>query len=387
MNNFEFINPARIIFGNKPYGRIESLLKEMNVHSLMMIHTNSAVRLGIYDEIKEICSRLEIGFCSQDGIRSNPEIQLVRNIIDTARANNVDFLLAVGGGSVIDTAKAAAMGISYDGDVWDFFTGKAVPEKVLPIGAVSTIPASGSESSTATILSNGIHKIGYEDEKLIPKFAVLDPEFTVSLPPYLTATGISDILSHLMERFFTNTEHVDTTDYLIIGAAKSLLINGERVMKDPSDYDSRAEIQWLATIAHNNSLDTGRETDWASHRVEHELSAQYGINHGEGMAVVMLAYLRYVAQHHSEKTAQLAEQLFGIERGDKTSGEMTLEMAGVLEKYYKMLGLKTTLAEMGIDDKDFEDMADRATSNGTSTVGHYYPLDKEKFIDVLRLAL
>lgn len=387
MNNFEFINPARIIFGNKPYGRIESLLKEMNVHSLMMIHTNSAVRLGIYDEIKEMCSRLGIEFCSQDGIRSNPEIQLVRKIIDTARVNKVDFILAVGGGSVIDTAKAASMGIAYDGDVWDFFAGKALPEKVLPIGAISTIPASGSESSTATILSNGIHKIGYEDEKLIPKFAVLNPEFTISLPPYLTATGISDILSHLMERFFTNTEHVDTTDYLIIGAAKSLLINGERVMKDPSDYDSRAEIQWLATIAHNNSLDTGRETDWASHRVEHELSAQYGINHGEGMAVVMLAYLRYVSQHHSEKTAQLAEQLFGIEWGDKTSGEMTLEMADSLEKYYKMLGLKTTLTEMGIDDKYFEDMADRATDKGTSTVGHYYPLDKEKFIDVLKLAM
>ena len=235
-------------------------------------------------------------------------------------------------------------------------------------------------------MSNGLVKAGYEDEMIVPKLAVLNPEFTLSLPAHLTACGISDILSHLMERYFTNTEHVDTTDYLIVGAAKALMLNGERVMKDLSDYQARAEVQWLASIAHNSSLETGRESDWASHRIEHELSGQYGINHGEGMAVIMLAYLKYVAEHHPKKTAQLAHQLFGVEYNEYTESEMTLKLVEHLEQFYRMLGLRTTLTEMDIDDTHFEEMAMRATG-GNGTVGHYYPLNKDQFIEVLRLAL
>ena len=387
MRDFEFMNPARIIFGRDPYPRVEELLKEMKVTSLMMVHTKSAVRLGIYDEIESMCKRLGIRFTANGGVEPNPRVELIRELIEEGRKAKVDFLLAVGGGSSMDTAKAIAMGIPYDGDVWDFYDGRAVPAEALPVGAISTIPSSGSETSTATIISNGVVKAGCEDEKVIPKFAVLDPEYTLGLPPYLTACGLSDILSHMIERYFTNTKHVDTTDYMITGAAKALLINAERVMKDQSDYDARAEVQWLATVAHNNSLETGREPDWASHRIEHELSGQYNINHGEGMAVVLLAYVKYIAEHHPEKSAQLAEQLFDIERAGKSDKEMTLLLADELYKYYKMLGLRTTLTEMEIDDSHFEEMADRATSNGTSTVGHYYPLDKEKFIEVLKLAL
>lgn len=386
MNGFNYLNPARVAFGNKPYESIEAYLKETGVSSLMMIHTNSAKRLGIFDEIKALCAKLGISFTSNGDVESNPKIELIRELVKECRDASVDCLLAAGGGSVIDTAKSVAMGVPYDGDVWDFYEGKAVPETALPIIAVSTVPSSGSETSTASIVSNGLIKAGYEDEKIVPKLAVLNPEFTLTLPAKLTACGISDILSHLMERYFTNTKHVDTTDYLIVGAARALMLNGERVMKDLSDYDARAEVQWLASIAHNSSLETGRESDWASHRIEHELSGQYGINHGEGMAVIMLAYLKYVASRHPESPAKLAHQLFGIEYFEYTKEEMVLKMVGCLEQFYKMLGLRTTLTEMGIDDTHFEEMAFRACGE-SGTVGHYYPLDKEKFIEVLKLAL
>ena len=386
MNSFNYLNPARVVFGNKPYESIENYLRDTGVTSLMMIHTNSAVRLGIFDEVKRICEDLGVRFVSNGKVESNPKIELIRELVVESRKNSVDCLLAAGGGSVIDTAKAVSMGVPHDGDVWDFYEGKAAPKAALPIIAVSTVPSSGSETSTASIVSNGLVKAGYEDEMIVPKLAVLNPEFTLTLPARLSACGISDILSHLMERYFTNTKHVDTTDYLIVGAAKALMLNGERVMKDLSDLDARAEVQWLASIAHNNSLETGRESDWASHRIEHELSGQYGINHGEGMAVVMLAYLKYIAPLHPEKPAQLAHQLFGVEYNEYTEEEMTLKLVEHLESFYKMLGLRTTLSEMDIDDTHFEEMSMRATG-GNGTVGHYYPLDKEKFIAVLKLAL
>lgn len=388
MLDFEYINPARIIFGAKPYGKVAEILKKYQVHSMIMVYSGEFVKeLGIYGEIENICKEQKIHFMPNGNVVPNPKIELVRELVEEGRKNNCDFVLAVGGGSSVDTAKAVALGIPYEGDVWDFFEGKAEPKSVLPIGVISTIPSSGSETSNAAILTNGLNKVGYENEMLIPRFAVMNPQYTRTLPLYQTACGVSDILSHLMERYWTNTEHVDTTDYLIEGAAKALILNGERVMKNPNDYDARAEIQWLASIAHNNLLNTGRQDDWASHRIEHELSAQYGITHGEGMAVVTLAYVKYVAAHHPYKTAQFANRLFHVDYANYTEEEMTLKLADYLEHFYKMLGLKTTLTEMGIDDTRFEEMAMRATKNNTSPVGHYYPLDKDRFIEVLKMAL
>lgn len=388
MIDFEYVNPARIIFGEKPYGRIAERLKEYNVHSLLMVYSGEFVKtLGIYQEIEKICHDQNITFISNGNVVPNPKVELVRELIQTGRENRTDFVLAVGGGSSVDTAKAVALGMNYDGDVWDFFTGKAEPDTVLPVGVISTIPASGSETSNAAIISNGLSKLGFESEKIIPKFAVMNPHYTRTLPAYQSACGISDILSHLLERYWTNTKHVDTTDYLIEGAVKAVMLNGERIMQNPDDYDARAEIQWLASISHNNLLNTGRQDDWASHRIEHELSAQYGITHGEGMAVVMLAYVKYCSKKHPEKMAQFANRVFNIDCSNYTEEEMVMLLAERLEQFYKKLNLKTTLTEMNIDNTHFVEMADRATKNNTSPVGHYYPLDKERIIEVLKLAL
>lgn len=388
MIDFEYYNPARIIFGAEPYNKVKGFLQLKGVKTLLMVYSGEFVKeLGIYQEIEEICKSLGIEFLANGNVVPNPKVELVRTLVDIGKQKHVDFILAVGGGSSVDTAKAVSVGIPYHKDVWDFFEGKAEITEAIPVGVISTIPASGSETSNAAIISNGFHKVGIEDEKIIPQFAVMNPQYTRTLPKYQTACGISDILSHLLERYFTNTEHVDTTDFLIEGAIKALMLNGIRVIENPKDYNARAEIQWLASIAHNNLLDTGRESDWASHRIEHELSAQYGIIHGEGMAVVLLGYLKYVSIHHSKKTAQLANRLFGIDYYNYNEREMTMILVHRFCEFYKKLGLKTSLHELEIDETYFADMANRATINNTKPIGHYYPLDAAKIVEVLKMSL
>ncbi len=387
MINFRYHNPAKIIFGRGTEKEIETLIKQLNVKSLLMVYSGDFIKtLGIYDTVKQACNANSIKYLECGKVIPNPKVELVRELIEIGRKESVDFVLAVGGGSSIDTAKAVAMGIPYDGDVWDFFEGKTFVEKVLPIGVISTIPASGSETSNATIISNGLSKMGFEDDRIIPKFAIMNPEFTLGLPAYQTSCGLADILSHLLERYFTTTKQVDTTDFLIEGAIKALLINSERIMKNPKNYDARAEVQWLASIAHNNLLDTGRISDWGSHRIEHELSAQYNITHGEGMAVILVAWTKYMADIKPEKLAQLANRVFNIDYHDYSLTEMAFKLSSCLENFFKSLNLRTSLKEFDIDNRYFEDMALRATSNGTDTVGHYVPLDKSKIIEILNLA-
>lgn len=388
MIDFEYKNPARIIFGENPYDNVEKILQDYNVQSLLLVYSGEFIKtLGIYKEIEDICQKNSIKLTENGHVVPNPKVDLVKELIEQGRKNKIDFILAVGGGSSIDTAKAVSFGIPYSGDVWDFFTGKASISKVLPVGVITTLPSSGSETSNCSIISNGLYKLGVEDDLIIPVFAVMNPRYTLSLPKYQSACGIADILSHLLERYFSTTPYVDTTDYLIEGAIRSLLINGERVIKDPQNYYARAEIQWLASIAHNNLLDTGRVSDWASHRIEHELSAQYGITHGEGMAIILLGYLKYVAKVCPKKTAQLANRVFNIDYNNYSEEEMTLVLRERLYNFFNALGLNTDLKGLYIDETHFEDMALRATKNDTVTIGHYYPLDKDKMIAVLQLSL
>lgn len=387
MVDFQYYNPARIIFGTGSEEHLGELLKKEKATSLLMVYSGDFIKeIGIYAKVEKACQENGIAFYENGNVVPNPSIELVRELVTLGREKNIDFVLAVGGGSSIDTAKAVALGIPYDGDVWDFFAAGAMPESVLSVGVITTLPASGSETSNCAILSNAEWKIGFEDDCIIPKFAIMNPEYTLTLPAFQTSAGIADILSHLLERYFSDVKHTDVTDYMLEGAIKALLVNADRLIKDPHDLDARSEIQWLASIAHNNLLDTGREADWGSHRIEHELSAQYGITHGEGMAVVLTAWTKYAAEVKPYKTAQLAVRVFGGDPFNNTEEELTLQLSEKLEAFFKKLGLKTTLAELGIDSKYFEEMADRATRNGQQTVGHYIPLDKARFIDILKLA-
>ena len=386
MIGFSYYNPARIVFGEGSERKLADLLREHKVTSLLLVYSGDFIKtLGIYGAVLDAVMELGIDFSESGEVVPNPSIELVRKLVAQGRRDHVDFVLAVGGGSSIDTAKAVAIGIPYEGDVWDFFEKGVSPERVLPIGVIATTASSGSETSNAAILSNGEWKLGFEDDRIIPKFAIMNPRYTAGLPAYQTAVGIADVYAHLLERYFSDETHSDTTDFLIEGAIRALLVNGERLIADPTDINARGELQWLASVAHNNFLDAGRSADWGSHRIEHELSAQYNITHGEGMAVVFPAWTKYMAERKPWRPALLATRVYGADTFLHDEKERAYILAEELTKFFRKLSLRTTLTELGIGDKDFAVMAKRATRNGP--VGHYLPLTAEAIEDILRLAL
>lgn len=385
MIGFEYYNPAKIVFGEESEKKITDLLKKQNVKSLLLVYSGDFIKtLGIYDVIKDAVKELNIRFSENGEVVPNPSIDLVRKLVEQGKKDQVDFVLAVGGGSAIDSAKAVALGIPYDGDVWDFFSKGVNPETVLPIGVIATTASSGSETSNCAILSFEDRKLGFEDDRIIPKFAIMNPKFTVNLPEYQTYVGIADVLSHLLERYFSDEKYSDTTDYLIEGAIRALLVNADRLLEDPKNVNARAEIQWLASVAHNNFLDAGRRADWASHRIEHELSAQYNLTHGEGMAVVTVAWTKYIAGIKPWRPALLASRVYGIDSYDFNETERARKLADVFEAFFRKLHLHTHLSELSIGEEEFENMAKKATANGP--VGHYVPLEAKDIVEVLKLA-
>ena len=386
MIGFEYYNPAKIVFGEGSVQSLARLLEEYKVKSLLLVYSGEFIKeLGIYDAVIDAVKKLSIRFSESGEVVPNPGIDLVRRLVSQGKEEEVDFVLAVGGGSSIDTAKAVALGIPYDGDVWDFFEKGVSPENVLNIGVIATTASSGSETSNAAILSSGEWKKGFEDDRIIPRFAIMDPRYTVNLPEYQTSVGIADVLAHLLERYFSDERYSDTTDYLIEGAIRALYVNAEKLLTDPKDINARGEISWLASVAHNNYLDAGRRADWGSHRIEHELSAQYNITHGEGMAVVLVAWTKYIADIKPWRLALLASRVYGADPFDFDERERALLLSAELERFFRKLGLKTRLSELGIGNEDFEAMAARATAGGE--VGHYVPLNAEKIIDILNTAL
>lgn len=386
MIGFEYYNPAKIVFGEGSEKSLSKLLKQYKATSLLLVYSGDFIKtLGIYDVIKAAVDELGIKFSESGEVVPNPSIELVRKLVDQGKKDKVDFVLAVGGGSSIDTAKAIALGIPYDGDVWDFFDKGVNPDTVLNIGVIATTASSGSETSNCAILSYGEWKKGFEDDRIIPKFAIMNPRYTANLPSYQTNVGIADVLSHLLERYFSDEKNSDTTDYLIEGAIRALLVNADRLLVDPANINARAEIQWLASVSHNNFLDAGRRADWGSHRIEHELSAQYNITHGEGMAVVFTAWTKYIADIKPWRLALLASRVYGKDPYDYDERERALILSQELEAFFRKLGLKTHLSELGITNEDFEVMANRATQGGE--VGHYVPLNAQKIIDILNIAI
>lgn len=386
MIGFEYYNPAKIVFGEDSEKKLKDLLSAHGVTSLLLVYSGDFIKdLGIYQVVSDAAKALGIKFSENGEVVPNPSIDLVRKLVLQGKKDGVDFVLAVGGGSAIDTAKATAIGIPYEGDPWDFFEKGVVPENVLPIGVIATTASSGSETSNAAILSNGEWKLGFEDDRIIPKFAIMNPRFTAGLPSYQTSVGVADVLAHLLERYFSDEKNSDVTDYLIEGAIRALLVNADKLLKDPKDINARGEIQWLASVAHNNFLDAGRRADWGSHRIEHELSAQYNIAHGEGMAVVFVAWTKFIAKEKPWRAALLASRVYGVDEYNYSEEERAEKLSEILKAFFQKLGLKTTLTELGIGKEDFDIMAQRATRNGP--VGHYIALDTDRFKAILELAV
>jgi len=386
MENFIFQNGTKIIFGKGTEEQTGSETALYGKKVLFHYGGGSIKKTGLYDKIVKSLNSSGVDFIELGGVKPNPELSLVHKGIDLCREKNIDFILAVGGGSVIDSAKAIAAGFYYEGDIWDAFVGKGRVEKALPVGVVLTIPAAGSETSTASVITNKkiTSKQGMEWPVLRPVFAIMNPEVTYTLPAEQTAYGITDMIAHVMERYFTSVENNDLTDHMCEAVIKSIINNAPKVLDNPEDYNARAEIMLAGMVAHNDSLNMGRIGDWASHGIEHELSAFYGIAHGAGLAVIFPAWLKYVSAKKPEKVIQFASRIWGVEYNADNPQAAAAEGIKRLENFFRSMGLAVRLGELGIDNSKFEIMAEKAVMFGER--GNYIKLGKDDVLEIYKLA-
>lgn len=387
MENFVFKSGTRIIFGKDAENSVGEHIAKYSHKVLIHYGGDYLKEFGILDRIIKSLEKNGIEYVVLDGVVPNPRLSLVYKGINICKEENIDFVLAIGGGSAIDSSKAIALGTKYDGDVWDFYSGKATPKAALKVGTVLTIPGSGSEMSESSIITNEEKnlKCGIDCELIVPEFSILNPEMCYTIPPYLMSCGIADILSHLFERYFTTTKSSILSDHLLEGAMKAVLEVGPNIKKDPKNYDYCSEIMWLATVSHNGMLDAGRVSDWGSHRIEHEISALYDITHGAGMAIVFPAWMKYVKNENMKRFEQLATRVFGVPNGEDKQAVVDSGIAR-LEEFSKSLGLKTTLTEAGVPVDRFEEMAVKAIGD-SEFVGRFKQLKKDDIVEILKLAI
>lgn len=385
MENFTYENQTKIVFGKDTETKVGTLVKEYSSNVLLHYGGGSIKKTGLYDKVKASLEKEGIKVFELGGVMPNPRLSLVRKGIDIVKKNNIDFILAVGGGSVIDSSKAIALGALYDGDVWDFYVRKAKVVKTLPVGVVLTIPAAGSEASTSSVITNedGWYKRSVGSFMMRPKFAIMNPVLTFTLSQYQTACGLADMFAHVLERYFTNTQNVDFTDELCEATMRSIIKHALVVKDNPKDYSARAEIMWEATIAHNGILGVGRVEDWASHGIEHELSAIYDIAHGAGLAICFPAWMKYVYSHDKNRFVRFANKVFGIEVN--VDVDVTIKQGiRALEEFFGKIGLHSRLRDVEIDQERFEEMATKATETGK--LGSFVPLGKNDVLEILKLA-
>lgn len=389
MLDFIYYNPARVVFGKDSLSHLGKMIKAHGGTRVLFHYGEGSIKKhGIYDKVIDILNDAGVYYHELGGVKPNPRLSLIRKGIELCKEVDIDFILAAGGGSVIDSAKAIAAGVKYDGDIWDCYMSGTPVTSALPLGAIVTIPAAGSETSPRTVVTNEEtnFKRGGGGEGIIPKFAILNPEFTYTLPDYQTACGGADIMAHLMERYFTNVKNVDLTDRLIEGSLKTMLNNIPAALKDPTNYNYRAEIMWTGTVAHGNLLDTGRLGDWGSHNIGHELSASYDLAHGASLSIIFPAWMKYVYKANIDKFVQFAQRVFDVDLAFEDKDRIVLEMIKRLENFYHSIGLPTRLSEAGIGSEQLEIMAERATV-GRGTVGKLVELKSEDIYEIYKLAL
>ena len=389
MQNFRFLNKTEIIFGKDTQKEVGAEVKKYGTKVLLHYGSGHIKKSGLYDEVVASLNEANVDFVELGNVQPNPRLSLVKEGIKLCRENKVDFILSVGGGSLIDSAKAIAVGAPFDGDVWDFYEGKLDIEKAIPNGVVLTIPAAGSESSDGSVITdwenNNKRHIG--SPLIIPTFAIMNPELTYTLPAYQTACGTSDIMAHVMERYFTNVKDVDYTDRLCEATLKTMIHNAPLALANPSDYASRSEIMWAGTIAHNNLLNTGREGDWSTHMIEHEISGINDVAHGAGLSIIFPAYLKYVYKHDIARFVQFAVRVWNVDQSFENPERTALEGIARLESFLKSLGLPTRLTEIGLDESSFERIASHCRKTNDDGVGFFVKLYEQDIKNILKLAL
>lgn len=389
MNSFEYYNPTKMIFGENSVDKLQDLLKTKNVNILLHYGGGSIKKSGLYDKVISILVENNIEYTELSGVEPNPKLSLVRKGIEICKKEKLNFILAIGGGSVIDSAKAIAVGAKDDDDdddVWDYFIGKKNVNSALPIGVILTIPATGSETSPNSIVTNedGLLKMGIESDFLRPEFAIMDPVLTTTLPESGTFAGIVDIVSHIIERYFTNTTHVDLTDRLCEASLISIIENAYILKNNPNDIDARAEIMLSGTIAHGGILGLGREEDWGSHRIGHELTALYGTTHGVTLSIVIPAWMKYVYKQDISRFVKFAERIFGISADGESPEEIAILGIHAFEKFIKDINMPIRLSDFNIPTTDFQIIAKKCVKD--SYVGRFKKLYYDDVIKILNLA-
>lgn len=392
MQDFIYYAPTEVVFGKEAESKVAELVTNYGGKKVLVHYGGkSAKASGLLDAICKYLKDGGVDFVELGGVVPNPRLGLVREGIKIVRQKHIDFILAVGGGSVIDSGKAIALGANYDGDVWDFYEGVAQPKCCLPVASVLTLPAAGSEMSDATVITkeDGEIKRGYSNPLTRPKFAIMNPERTYTLPAYQTAAGVTDMMMHTMERFFSHDNDMTLTDNLAISLLRTMKESVHYVLKNPNDYQHRAQIMWGGSVAHNGLTGCGILGDWATHQIEHELSAMFGVTHGAGLAAVWPSWARYVMKENIQRFVQFAVEVWDVPN-DYTNPEATA-LRGVeeIEKFYHSIGMPTSIQELigrKATEDEIREMARKCTRDHTITHGHFKVLKAKDIEEIYRMA-
>ena len=393
MRDFVYYAPTEVVFGKESEEQVAGLVKKYGGHKVLVHYGGrSAKKSGLLDKIFALLRQGGVDFIELGGVVPNPRLSLVQQGIDLCRKEKVDFILAVGGGSVIDSSKAIACGVPFDGNVWDIYMGKAEPASYLPVASVLTIPAAGSEMSESSVITNedGDVKVGYSNPMSRPKFAIMNPVRTFTLPPYQTAAGVTDMMMHTMERYFSPEDDMDLTDALAEALLRSMKENVFKVLADPEDYRARAQIMWGGSVAHNDLTGCGMSGDWATHQLEHELSGMFDVTHGAGLAAIWPSWARYVLKVNVSRFVRFAVNVMGVPN-DFTDPEGTaLKGIEAMERFYHDIGMPINIHELigrDITDGEIKEMVRKCSRDGAFTQGGFkvlYPKDMEAIYQMAR---
>ena len=388
MNNFNFYSPTYFVFGKETENQAGQYVKKFSGTKVLLHYGGgSVIKSGLIERVKKSLTAQGISYVEVGGVVPNPRSGLVYKAIEICKSEKVDFVLAVGGGSVIDSSKAIALGALYDGDFWDFFSGKKI-EKALPVATILTLSAAGSEGSMGTVITHeeGMLKRATSNEVLRPVFSILNPELTFTLPAYQTACGSTDMMAHVMERYFTNTQEVEITDRLAEAVLMTVIKETPRVIANPNDYEARANLMWSGMVAHNDTCGVGRESDWATHNMEHELSGLYDVAHGAGLAVMFPAWMKYVMQHDVMRFAQFAVRVWGCEMNFQHPDKTALEGIARYEAFMQSIGMPIRFSELGAKAEDIPLLVEKL-GLGDRTMGNFVKLTEADIAKIYELAV
>ena len=392
MVDFNYYAPTEVVFGKDSESKVAKMVKKYG-GTKVLVHFGgkSAQKSGLLDKVCNLLKEEGISFVTLGGVVPNPRLSKVHEGIDLCRKEGVDFILAVGGGSVIDSCKAIAYGVGYNGDVWDFYTGKATPTAFVPLGTVLTIPAAGSEMSESSVITNedGDVKLGYSNNLSRPKFAVMNPERTFTLPVYQTAAGVTDIMMHMMERYFSHDGDMTITDNLTESLLRTVKDSVFAVLKNPEDYRNRAQIMWAGSLAHNDLTGCGRVGDWATHQIEHELSGMFDVTHGAGLAAIWPSWARYVMKEDISRFVRFAVNVMDVDNDFTDPEGVAVKGIEAMERFYHAIGMPVNIHELigrEVTDAEIKEMARKCTRNYTATTGNFKVLNAEDIENIYRMA-